>query len=515
MNTEEQRLRKVLEPVLQLATGSANPAQLRSALTPELIEALSTTIFSKQFDAPVKHAEFHRELWEIALSPKRNKAVAAPRRHAKTTCISFVWVLVMMCFRLEEFVVLISNTEEQASKFVKTLTTAVKELPELGIFGIDPKPSKANETELEVKYKDGGAFYIKAKGFNQEIRGLNWNSRRPGFIICDDMEDTETCASDIQREKTRARFTADVLPALSKDGKIMVVGTILHFDSILMRLIESKHWQSKIYEACDADFQNLLWEEGCSEEYLREQYETFKSMGNIEEFNREYRNKPIVAGAEYFLIRNLVEWDWDPKTDPLSCYYKIMVVDPAVTSNNKADDTAIAVFGVDAEDEIHLLELFAEKIDAIDLETIIFSMRKKWMPEEIVMEKGVIKSAVLPFMEREMQRNNEWFNIEGIHAHADKIVRAKPMQARLKFQQIYVNKNIDERTKKKMYTQLTNFPKYKDDDIVDVFAYFGIRQNEIVQGRTKAEVEEFEFQEAESIFESLYDAEYADPDTGY
>jgi phage terminase large subunit-like protein len=210
-----------------------------------------------------------------------------------------------------------------------------------------------------------------------------------------------------------------------------------------------------------------------------------------------------------------VEWEWDKKTDPLSCYYKLMVIDPAVTEHTKADDTAIAVFGVDAEDEIHLLELFAEKIDPIDLEGIIFAMKKEWQPEEIVMEKGLIKSAILPFMEREMQRRNDWFDIEGIHAHGDKGVRAKPIQARLKFQKIYVNSKIDPKTKSKMYKQLSNFPKYKHDDIVDVFAYFGIRQNELIQGRTKAEVEEFEFNKAVSIFEELYGDFEADPDTGY
>ena len=512
---DKEELRKVLEPVLQLATGSAHPAKLRSAITPELIEALSTTIFSKLFDDPVPHADFHRELWKVALSASRKKAIAAPRGHAKSTCISLVFVLVCICFRLEEFIVIISNTEEQAAKFIKTLTNGVKELKELGIFGVVPKPTKSNETELEIQYTDGSRFYIKARGFNQEIRGFNWNNRRPGLIICDDMEDTETCDSDVQRDKAKRRFTADVLPALSRKGKIIVIGTILHFDSILMNLIENKSWESRIYEACDADFENVLWPEYRDQEYLIGEYESFKSLGNVEEFNREYRNKPVVAGQEYFLIRNLVEWEWDEKTDPLSCYYKLMVVDPAVTANNKADDTAIAVFGIDAEDEIHLLELFAEKIDAIDLEGIIFAMRKRWSPEEIVMEKGIIKSAVLPFMEREMQRNNDWFDIEGIHAHADKIVRAKPMQARMKFQQIYVNNKIDHRTKKKMYQQLTNFPKYKDDDIVDVFAYFGIRQNEIIQGRTKAEVEEFEFQEAVSIFEEIYGDFDADPDTGY
>lgn len=513
--SDREQLEKVLEPVFGLARGTANPATIKSAITPELIEALSTTIFSKLFDDPVRHADFHKELWKIALSKKRKKAVAAPRSHAKSTCISLVWPLICMCFRLEEFMVIISNTEDQAARFIKTITYAVKELPELQIFGIKPKPSKSNETELEVEYTDGKKFYIKGKGFNQEIRGLVWHNKRPGFIICDDMEDTETCDSDIQRPKARKRFLADVVPALSRNGKIMIVGTILHYDSLLMNYLDNKNWETACYEGCDENFENVLWPEHRDSQWFREEYEDYKKQGNIEEFNREYRNKPIVAGSEYFPIRNIIEWDYDPKTDSRDLYEIYMIIDPAVTSLNSADDTAMAIFGVDCEDEIFLFDLYADKIDSVDFEGLFFEWAGRWNPDHIIMEKGTIKRAIEPFLEREMARKNKWYTLEGVHAHADKKVRAKSMQARMKAQKIYVNKNIMQHIKDKMYNQLVNFPKTKHDDIVDVFSYFGIWQNMVAQGPTEEQVKEVAWEMESSLYEMEYGDYEVDPDTGY
>ena len=62
-------------------------------------------------------------------------------------------------------------------------------------------------------------------------------NRRPGLIVGDDMENDEIVMNRDRRLKFKRWFYGALLPALSDKGKIRLVGTILHLDSLLENLM--------------------------------------------------------------------------------------------------------------------------------------------------------------------------------------------------------------------------------------------------------------------------------------
>src|SRR5690606_22145584 len=95
---------------------------------------------------------------------------------------------------------------------------------------------------------DGYRFRIMAKGAEQKLRGLKWANQRPDLIVCDDMENDEAILNSDRREKFRRWFFGALRPARASNGKIIVIGTILHMDSLLERLMQPQTGHKLIYE---------------------------------------------------------------------------------------------------------------------------------------------------------------------------------------------------------------------------------------------------------------------------
>jgi len=77
---------------------------------------------------------------------------------------------------------------------------------------------------------------VKTSSVGNRIRGTRHKAERPTLVILDDIESTESVRSQEAREKLYDWFSKDVLNLGSEKTNYMVVGTILHFDSLLAAL---------------------------------------------------------------------------------------------------------------------------------------------------------------------------------------------------------------------------------------------------------------------------------------
>jgi hypothetical protein len=73
----------------------------------------------------------------------------------------------------------------------------------------------------------------------QSVRGLRHNQHRPDLIICDDVEDIASTKTRDARNKTYQWLTSEVIPAGDKSTRLVIVGNLLHEDSLLMRIREA------------------------------------------------------------------------------------------------------------------------------------------------------------------------------------------------------------------------------------------------------------------------------------
>ncbi len=198
------------------------------------------------------HQEMFQELERLIRQRGGRLAIAAPRGHAKSTIVTLAFVLWCVLYRTEKLILLISATKEQAQMLLKH----IKEQLQQNVLLLEDFPDACAPEGAKGRAKPWrescillrNQTMIHAYGAGQNLRGARHGKERPGLIVVDDLEDQEHVIVEEQREKLSQWFNATLLHAGHPDTNIIVVGTILHHDSLLANLTGSKStWRKKIY----------------------------------------------------------------------------------------------------------------------------------------------------------------------------------------------------------------------------------------------------------------------------
>ena len=486
-------------------------------LTGDLIHGFSTSLLMRNFDNPVETPQFHKELWDLCCLDHPKVAIAAPRSHAKSTTITHTYALANILFREKDHLLIISDTEGQASAFLGDLKRELLENEELRNIFHFQKLVKDRETEFVGKFEDGTLFRVIAKGSEQKLRGLKWRNKRPNLIICDDLENDEIVLNDERRDKFRRWFYNALLPAGSRDCHIRVVGTILHMDALLERLMpkpndkytvheplkdysvnENKIWKSVRYRAHDRTFENILWEEHMGKNKLIEIRQDYIEQGFPEGYSQEYLNFPIDEDNAFFRREDFREVEEDGVPEE---FY--IAADFAISERKQSAFTVFVVVGVTANHTIRVRDVVRFRGDAYDIIDTMFELDEYYNPECFFVEQENIARTLGPVINREMEERNQFLSIEKMLPQIDKIRRARGIQARMRAGAVEFDKNTD--WYPDFQTELLQFPRGAYKDQVDSFAWIAIGLDMISEASTKSELEnELYEQELEESYDSIY-----------
>ena len=444
------------------------------------------SVLASRFDNTATIPQFHKELWELCCSKHKKIAVAAPRGHAKSTSVTFSYLLSALLFRESQYAIIVSDTEGQAKQFLGDLKNELLENEDLiALFGIG-RLKKDTETLIIVEMADGHQIRVEAKGSEQKVRGMKWRAMRPDLIVCDDIENDESVMNKDRREKLRNWFFKALLPAMSDRGRIIVVGTILHMDSLLERLLNDPTWTTARYAAHNEDFSEILWPERFNRERLEEIRYSYQAQGIPEGYSQEYLNYPIDESTAYFR-RDDFRW-YEPEEvdyDRLNYY---AAVDFAISDKERSDYTVIAVAGIDSNNKMYIVDLLRGRWDAKEIIDNMMDIQVKWQPELFTAEEGMIRKSLGPFLKDEMLRTGIFLNLNPMVPVKDKQTRARSMQARLRQGSVYFNADADYYPD--LEQEMIRFPKDVHDDQVDALAWIGLTLDNIVPGKTKQEYED-------------------------
>lgn len=177
------------------------------------------------------------------------RARAAPRGYAKSTITALIKPIHDICYGLENFIVIISNTQEQANQKLKDIRSEILTNDDLASFyGVHFRRKAIGETQYIVHCYDRQCLFM-AFGAAVEIRGIRFGEHRPTKIICDDAEHSE----EVENESIRTKYENWYFEVVSKIGSettnIDFVGTILHKESLLNKLLVNPAYESKKYKA--------------------------------------------------------------------------------------------------------------------------------------------------------------------------------------------------------------------------------------------------------------------------
>lgn len=209
------------------------------------------------------HEYLFEVLPQIATNPNSQKyAIAAPRAEAKSTIVSKLYPIWRLVTGRLRYALIAMDSIRQAY----TILTAIKAELESNIrlktdflkaFGVG---SKWQEGEIITTSN----VKIEVAGSGQRLRGLSHGAYRPDLVILDDIENDKNVLKAEQRDKTQdwIRQTIEPLGVANEKMDIVYIGTILHYDSVLNRTLNSPDWVSARFKSVIQMPQNMaLWDE--------------------------------------------------------------------------------------------------------------------------------------------------------------------------------------------------------------------------------------------------------------
>lgn len=486
-------------------------------LTADVIAGFSASLLQKNYDGAVASPACHMEWWKLCTNKHSNVAIAAPRRHAKSTAITLAYVLAAVLFRERGYVLIISDTITQATQF---LNDAKRELMDndkirelFQILGFE----KDTEDDVIVTCKDGHQFRISAKGSEQKMRGLKWNNKRPDLIVGDDLENDEIVMNPERRAKFKRWFYGAVIPCLSMTGAIRIVGTILHEDSLLNNLMPKEYdndtivtplkvykpsykrsdWMAMKYRAHTDDFTEILWPEMYNATWFINKRQDFINQGLPDVYSQEYLNEPIDDSVAYFKRGDFTAMSMEDKKNRKHYYVS---VDLAIDTKQTSDYSVFLIAGVDENKMLHVVNVIRDRLDGREIVDTLLAIQKTYEPELVGIEEMQVSKAIGPFLREEMLRTGVFLNLMPLkHQGKDKMARARSVQARMRAHGVRFDKSGD--WYNKFEDELSKFPRAQRDDQVDAFAYMGMMLDSLVEAPTQEEIDEDDYNDELRISE--------------
>jgi len=331
---------------------------------------------------------------------------------------------------------------------------------------------------------------IMAAGSGKKLRGVRHGAQRPDLVVLDDIENDEQVRTPEQRDKLESwvNKTISQLGGVGEKQDIVYIGTLLHIDSVLNRMVKNEFWTARKFKAIVQWPDDMaLWEQW--EEIRRNQgrkaaqafYDaneaamlkgaitswsarsilelmTKRARIGLSAFASEYQNDPL-AGDDAPFANSLVFWvnrlpDW--------VYYG--ACDPSLGKAGKArDPSALLVGGYDRKNGIlDVVEAQIKKRLPDRIISDIITLQKQYNCQSWAIETVQFQE----FLKTELVKRSARLGIPvpaiGIKPIADKLLRIESIQPHMQNGLIRLHPN-----QTTLIEQLRHFPRADHDDGAD------------------------------------------------
>ena len=402
------------------------------------------------------------------------------RNSAKSTIMTFSYPIWAILGKLQKkFVLIVCQTQAQARQHMYNLKVDLEcnkiLKKDLGPFEEPDDEWRAFSLVLP-KYN----ARITAVSLDQRIRGVIHKQYRPDLIICDDLEDLSSVKNRDNRDNVERWFVGDLIPAGSEKTKIVLIGTLLHEDSLLMR-IKQKIDEGKMngifrrYPLLNNKGETL-WPGRFK---TKEDIKRFKqTIGDDAAWQREYLLR-IIPDAYQIIHRKWIQYYNElPSREAISEYkYTWTGVDPAISEKSSADFTAIVSAQIHGHEENLKIYILPNPINKrMDFPKAVQEIKRisnnfgKGSLTRVFVENNVFQAS-LP-----QQLKHQNYPVEGVRVFGDKAERLHLVAPMIKDGAILFPRQGAE----ELIGQLVNFRVEKHDDLADAFTMLisKIREND-------------------------------------
>ena len=427
---------------------------------------------------------FHKDIYKYLRDDfKKRVLIASYRGSSKSTLCSLVYPLWKVAFKKPNedlFIIIVSEAQAQSINFLNRIKYHLDRSDNFKLLFGDMSSATAKRwTQNDIILANGAR--IMALGTGQKIRGAIEGDTRPNVIILDDIESETNAATAETRVDNRKWITDAVIPSLADNGRIIMVGTVIHEDCFLCWAKESSAWSVLWYGIVDEN-DVPTWPERFPIERVKQIKEEFSSVGNLNGFYQEYMNiaqAPDTAPFKPSFIR-IHDYQYDVIDDkqvlvrdigsekitiPVNVY---MGIDPASSLSKTADYFVIAVVALDADDNAYLIDMIRERMSPELQPQAIIDMYKKYKPMKTTIEVVGYQEALRTSV-RAMMTSQGLFipGIEsGIRPRTSKNERLISLVPRLASGRFYFrSQDISAQQ------EFLSYPSGKHDDTMDAIFY--------------------------------------------
>jgi predicted phage terminase large subunit-like protein len=433
---------------------------------------LSTKVFSQSFMPERFSRQFsllHDQIFKLIDDDSEQRvAIAAPRGFGKTTVCTIAYPAKKIAFQQKKFILPVSATATSAVTQGENLKRELLSNNDFThVFG----PVKSDSFSKDQWVTKNGVM-VMPRGAGQQVRGLLFHQYRPDLIVVDDLDTSEGVQSEEQRQKLKDWFFSDLCNCVdraSKNWKIVVIGTVLHEDSLLVNLLDDPEWTSVRLEICDDSLESN-WPDFISTEEIKKLHAGFKERGQLDVFYREYRNIPVSTEdatfkPEYFKYYKETDEDF-VKTKP--ALEGVVIVDPAKTVKLHSADSAIVGFGVDRKGRgIYVRDVVSGKLYPDEMYNEMFAMLKRLNAHTLAIEVTSLNEFIVQPIKNEMQKRGIFVNLIELKARANKADRIAQLVPYYRQGYLFHNESCCQ----KLESQLIAFPRSRLWDVMDAAAY--------------------------------------------
>jgi len=453
--------------------------------------------YCRDVDSP-----FHRDLYRLFIDkipqPVGSRiAIAAPRESAKSTLAVLMLPLWCICYpktAWKRYVIITSDTQRQAEDRLAEIRYELEGNERLAEAFPEATGAGPAWTQADIITRNG--IKVTARGTGGNIRGLRHGPYRPDLLIGDDLENDENSQTPAQRDKITNWFFKAFCKAGVKTADVAVVGTILHYDSLLSRLLVNPAFHSGRYQGvirwapatalweqweriytdgllspderqaqADRFYQEHERELIFGTEVLWPEHRSYYDLMKLRvaegpaSFDSEIQNEPInpddcLFREEWFQWFDEDELDW--KALP----YRVAAIDPSLGKRGKhGDPSAIVCLGRDRHGTLYVLDADIERRTPDKIIEDALELYDRRGLSALGVETTQFQEFFRQQLERIAAERGKYPPIRAIEQTTDKTIRIQRLQplvknGRIKFQ----------RKHKTLFDQLRYFPKADHDD---------------------------------------------------
>lgn len=420
-------------------------------------------------------------------------ATAAPRGEAKSTIVSKLYTLYRIITGTSRYIIIAMDSTDQAYPMLEAIKTELESNARLAI-------DFPNICGIGRRWQAGtiitrNNIKVEVVGAGKKLRGRSHGAYRPDLVVLDDIENDENVRSPTQRDKLHNWLRNAILKLGGAGEKmdVIYIGTILHYDSVLNRILATVGWRSKKFKAVVRMPDNMaLWDEWESiyladkddegnspladEFYLANQAELeqgavvswlarpivelmkIRARDGHESFDSEYQNDPTAGDDAPFA--NAISYYQFLPNDLIyfgSC-------DPSLGKKGSGrDPSAIVVAGLCRENgSVYIVEANIKKRVPDRIIEDVISMQKIYNCQSWAIEAVQFQEFLKDELVKRSAKQGVPIGAIGVKPNTDKALRIESLQPHMKNGVLLLNPSHTT-----LIDQFRHFPKADHDDGCD------------------------------------------------